>query len=158
MARLCDAQEFMADRIVFLNTLNLYKDLQIRAVSFSLNKMENRRKAILTGLLRGDFFPVEGAVLHTRATIKPCSRPLRDIESHVAVQHKLIKSNFKSMRVVRVVLTMFFFGFSLFYKAVNMYSVQHYILKLLDCCDKPHPFSIMFNLECPQISALFIKS
>ena len=104
----------MTDRIVFLNTLNLYKDLQIRAVSFSLNKMENRRKAILTGLLRGDFFPVEGAVLHTRANIKPCSRPLRDIESHVAVQHKLIKSNFKSMRVVRVVLTMFFFRFFTF--------------------------------------------
>ena len=59
--------------------------------------------------LGGDFFPVEGAVVHTRATIKPCSRPLRDIESPVAVQHKLIKSNFKSMRVVRVVLTMFFF-------------------------------------------------
>ena len=33
VARLCDAQEFMTDRIVLLNTLNLYNDLQIRAVS-----------------------------------------------------------------------------------------------------------------------------
>ena len=116
---------------------------------------------------------MEGAVVHTRDTIKPCSRPLRDIEYHVAVQHKLIKSNFKSMRVVRVVLTMFFFfwgggGFTILQSRKHVQCIviqlvigqylQHYIVKLLDCFDKPHPFSVMFNLECPQISALLIKS
>ena len=103
---------------------------------------------------------MEGAVVHTRATIKPCSRPLRDIEYHVAV------------RVVRVVLTMFFLGgeggFTILQSRKHVQCIviqlvigqylQHYIVKLLDCFDKPHPFSVMFNLECPQISALLIKS
>ena len=53
-----------------------------------LNK--NRRKAILTGLPRGDFFWGEGAAVRTQATITPRRRPLRHIESHVRVKHKLI--------------------------------------------------------------------
>ena len=32
----------------------------------------NRRKAILIGLPRGDFFCGEGAAVHTQAAIKPC--------------------------------------------------------------------------------------
>ena len=41
--------------------------------------------------LQGDiFFWEEGAAVHTQATIKPCRRPLRDIESHVRLKRKLI--------------------------------------------------------------------
>ena len=36
------------------------------------------------------FFWEEGAAVHTQATIKPCRRPLRDIESHVRLKRKLI--------------------------------------------------------------------
>ena len=38
------------------------------------------------------FFWGEGAALHTQATIKPCRRPLRDTESHVRLNHKLIQN------------------------------------------------------------------
>ena len=38
------------------------------------------------------FFLGEGAALHTQATIKPCRRPLRDTESHVRLNHKLIQN------------------------------------------------------------------
>lgn len=41
----------------------------------------NRRKAVLTGLPRGDFFFGEVAAVRTQANIKPCRRPLRYIES-----------------------------------------------------------------------------
>ena len=42
---------------------------------------------ILTGLPQGDFFLGEEAAVHTQATIKPCRRPLRDIESYVRVKN-----------------------------------------------------------------------
>ena len=39
--------------------------------------------------IKGWFF-LRGGGGCTQATMKPCSRPLRDIESHVRVKHKLI--------------------------------------------------------------------
>ena len=46
-------------------------------------KNKHRWKANLTGLLRGDFLWREGVAVLTQAFIKPCRRPLRDIESPV---------------------------------------------------------------------------
>ena len=46
---------------------------------------KNRRKATLTWLPKSDFFLGEEAAVRTQsqATIKPCRRPLRNLESHV---------------------------------------------------------------------------
>ena len=72
---------------VFVFAFKLYNENQNQ----NLIRIAERR--FLSGMPRGYFFFWgEVAALHTQATIKPCRRPLRDIESHVRLNHKLIQN------------------------------------------------------------------
>ena len=68
------------------------KGTAVPASSIS-SQSKNRRKAIFNWTAKGLFFLGEGAAItDTKATIKPCRRPLRETESHVRLKHKLIQN------------------------------------------------------------------
>ena len=73
-----------------LNTKEKKTAFRLWVTAYASETNKNRRKAISTGPPRGDFFWGEGTAVRTQAIIKPCRRPLLDIESHVRAKHILI--------------------------------------------------------------------
>ena len=75
-----------------LRSLGLFTFARIACLLLSLNQTRIAERRFLTGLQRGYFFWVEGAAIHTQATLKPCWQPLHATESHVRLKHKLIQN------------------------------------------------------------------
>ena len=79
----------------------------------------NRRKAVLTGLPRGDFFFGEVAAVRTQANIKPCRRPLRYIESRRewnvnSFEHSTLLEDFRRQENCVPFLTFKFHDYEIF--------------------------------------------
>ena len=48
---------------------------------FTMYVNKNRRKAIFNWAAKGLFFLKGGGAIHTQTTIKPCRRPLRELDT-----------------------------------------------------------------------------
>ena len=65
-------------------------------MSRAKNSRQESPKGDFKRAATGRFFLGEGADVHTQATIKPCRRPLRDIESHMRVKHCTLLEDFRN--------------------------------------------------------------
>ena len=97
-----------------------HRGLHVGFFNFDVLRINrNRRKAVLTGLPRGDFFFGEVAAVRTQANIKPCRRPLRYIESRRewninSFEHSTLLEDFREQENCVPFLTFKFHDYEIF--------------------------------------------